>query len=42
MDKKKNFLGFNRENPFSWIIPILLAGFILPLIITLILYVIFV
>lgn len=42
MNKKKNFFGFDRENPFSWIIPILLAGFVVPLIITLVLYVIFV
>tara|TARA_B100001029_G_C15016843_1_gene427901 strand:+ start:1008 stop:1130 length:123 start_codon:yes stop_codon:yes gene_type:complete len=38
---KKKFLGFDRERPITWIIPILLAGFVLPLIITLILYTVF-
>ena len=35
---KKNFLGFDREKPLTWVIPILMAGFVLPLIITIILY----
>ena len=38
---KKKFLGFDRERPITWIIPILLVGFVLPLIITLILYTVF-
>ena len=35
---KKNFLGFDREKPLTWVIPILMAGFVLQLIITIILY----